>query len=83
MKSLNLTLYTIGANSDRLLTLAKRYNINAIASQTIHNAVTQIDKVHTQESVALLSPAAASFDQFKSYKHRGETFMELVKELQK
>jgi len=37
----------------------------------------------TQESVALLSPAAASFDQFKSYKHRGDTFMELVKELKK
>ncbi|MBT8343641.1 MAG: UDP-N-acetylmuramoyl-L-alanine--D-glutamate ligase [Sulfurovum sp.] len=83
MKSLNLALYTIGANSDRLSSLAKKYNINAIASLTIQNAVTQIDKVHTQESVALLSPAAASFDQFKSYKHRGETFMELVKELKK
>lgn len=81
MKSRNLTLYTIGANSDRILTLSKTYNINAIESQTIQNAVKQIDEVHTQESVALLSPAAASFDQFKSYKHRGETFMELVKEL--
>ena len=83
MQSLNLTLYTIGANSDKLLTLAKTYNINAVESQTIQNAVKQIDEVHTQESVALLSPAAASFDQFKSYKHRGETFMELVKELKK
>lgn len=81
VKSRNLTLYTIGANSDRILTLSKTYNINAIESQTIQNAVKQIDEVHTQESVALLSPAAASFDQFKSYKHRGETFMELVKEL--
>lgn len=83
MAPLNLTLYTIGANSDRLLTLAKRYHVNAIASQTIQNAVKQIDQVHTQESVALLSPAAASFDQFNSYKHRGETFMALVKELKK
>ena len=83
MKSLNLTLYTIGANNDKLLTLAKTYNINTVESQTIQNAIKYIDEVHTQDSVALLSPAAASFDQFKSYKHRGETFMELVKELKK
>ena len=83
MEPLNLTLYTIGANSKRLLFLAKAYHVNAIESQTIENAVKQIDRVHTLESVALLSPAAASFDQFNSYKHRGETFMELVKELKK
>jgi UDP-N-acetylmuramoylalanine--D-glutamate ligase len=29
----------------------------------------------------LLAPACASFDQFKSFEHRGETFKELVKEL--
>jgi len=81
MKALNLTLYTIGANSDKLLTLAKQYNIDAVESQNIETAIKQIDKVHTLESVALLSPAAASFDQFKSYKHRGDTFMELVKNI--
>ena len=79
MEPLNLTLYTIGANNSRLLELAKRYNIDAVESKNIENAVFNIDKVHTQQSVALLSPAAASFDQFRSYKHRGDTFMELVK----
>jgi len=83
MQPLNLTLYTIGSNSDRLLDLAKTYRINAVESKEIQTAIKQIDKVHTQESVALLSPAAASFDQFKSYKHRGETFMELAKNLKK
>ena len=81
MRALNLTLYIIGANSDKLLTLAKQYNIDSLESQNIETAINQIDNVHTLESVALLSPAAASFDQFKSYKHRGETFMELVKAL--
>ncbi len=83
MKSLNLTLYTIGANNDKLLALAKPYHINAVESETIQNAVKEIDEVHTQDSVALLSPAAASLDQFKSYKHRGEIFMECVKNLKK
>ncbi len=81
MKPLMLTLYTMGANSDKLLTLAKHYNIDSVESQNIETAIKQIDSVHTLESVALLSPAAASFDQFKSYKHRGETFMVLVKKL--
>jgi UDP-N-acetylmuramoylalanine--D-glutamate ligase len=83
MQPLNLTLYTIGSNSDKLLNLAKAYHVNAVASRALETAVEQIDKVHTEESVALLSPAAASFDQFTSYKHRGETFIELVKNLKK
>ena len=81
MRPLMLTLYTIGANSDKLLTLAKHYNIDTVESQNIETAIKQIDAVHTLESVALLSPAAASFDQFNSYKHRGETFIELVKNI--
>ena len=81
MQPLNLTLYTIGANNDRLLTLAKQHNIDAISSQTIQSAIQNIAKCHTTKSTALLSPAAASFDQFKSYKHRGETFRKLVKSL--
>ena len=81
MKSLNLTLYTIGANNQKLLALAKTYHIHTVESQSIQKAVEEIDTVHTSQSVALLSPAAASFDQFNSYKHRGETFMNLVKEL--
>jgi len=81
MQSLSLTLYTIGANNDRLLALAKQHNIDAISSQTIQSAIQNISKCHTAKSTALLSPAAASFDQFKSYKHRGETFRKLVKSL--
>jgi len=81
MQALNLTLYTIGANNDKLLALAKQYNIDSVASHTIANAITSISHTHTLKSVALLSPAAASFDQFNSYKHRGDTFMDLVKNL--
>ena len=81
MKPLNLTLYTIGANNDKLLGLAKQYNIDAKTAKNIENAVTYIDAALKKDEVALLSPAAASFDQFNSYKHRGETFINLVKKL--
>lgn len=81
MKNLNLTLHTIGENSNRLLELAKTYNIKAVESKSIDIAIANIDKQLTTSSIAILSPAAASFDQFKSYKHRGEYFMNLIKKL--
>jgi UDP-N-acetylmuramoylalanine--D-glutamate ligase len=82
-KPLMLTLYTIGANSNKLLGLAKSHNVDAVESITLNNAVESINQTLNKESVALLSPAAASFDQFKSYKHRGDTFINLVKNLKK
>jgi len=82
MQPLMLTLYTIGTNSDRLLSLAKAYTIEAKEANTLDKAIGMIDKMHTLDSVALLSPAAASFDQFDSYKHRGECFQDFVQVLQ-
>ena len=41
-------------------------------------AVSKIDLVLEENSVAMLSPAAASLDQFKSYAHRGDEFKNLV-----
>ena len=81
MQPLKLTLYTIGANNQRLLDLAKSYDIKAVSSHTLEKAIEHIDKALDADSVALLSPAAASFDQFTSYKHRGESFMDLIKKL--
>lgn len=81
IEAYELTLYTIGENSSKLFSLAAKYKISASESKTIENAVIQIDKKHTFNSVALLSPAAASFDQFDSYKHRGERFIELIKNI--
>ncbi|MBA1420299.1 MAG: UDP-N-acetylmuramoyl-L-alanine--D-glutamate ligase [Epsilonproteobacteria bacterium] len=81
MQGLNLTLYTIGANNDKLIKLSEAFHIDVTESHTLKNAVDAIGKRLTVQSIALLSPAAASFDQFKSYKHRGEIFMDLVKNL--
>jgi UDP-N-acetylmuramoylalanine--D-glutamate ligase len=83
LKPLELTLYTIGANNDKLLQLSKAYDVQAVESKTVDVAIEKISHVLDEDSVALLSPAAASFDQFRSYKHRGETFKELVKDLKK
>jgi len=78
---LDLTLYSIGANSNKVRALSRQFGISLQEAGTLEEAVKMIDTVHTKASVALLSPAAASFDQFNSYKHRGETFIELVNNL--
>jgi len=81
MSDTSLTLYTIGANQERLISLAKKYHIPVVKSNTLKNAIQAIDKNMKPDDVGLLSPAAASFDQFKNYAQRGEIFMDLVKQL--
>jgi UDP-N-acetylmuramoylalanine--D-glutamate ligase len=40
--------------------------------------VSEIDKKHDKKALAILSPAAASLDQFSSYKQRGKEFKHFV-----
>ena len=81
MREFDLTLYTIGANSIKQLNLAKAYDIEAIECGTLDIAVEAIDERLDENGVGMLSPAAASFDQFSSYKQRGELFMKFVRDL--
>ena len=48
-------------------------------ADSMAEAVRQARAAATKGSVVLLSPACASFDMFKDYKHRGETFVKEVK----
>ncbi|MFP4487518.1 MAG: glutamate ligase domain-containing protein, partial [Campylobacterales bacterium] len=78
LKSMDATLYLIGSNIHRSRELCQKNRIEFKECETIERAVTAIDLEHDKSSVALLSPAAASLDQFSSYKQRGERFKELV-----
>jgi UDP-N-acetylmuramoylalanine--D-glutamate ligase len=76
-----LHLYTIGANAEKLAQLAKTHNIEFTPCETLENAIKTIWNNRKQDDIALLSPAAASFDQFNSYKHRGEEFFRIIKSM--
>ncbi|NOQ29597.1 MAG: UDP-N-acetylmuramoyl-L-alanine--D-glutamate ligase [Helicobacteraceae bacterium] len=80
---LNVKIFTIGKNEIRLIELAKKYMIPFLECHTLHNAIEEIDKIHGTHTVAMLSPAAASLDQFNSYSDRGDQFKEAVKDLRK
>ncbi len=48
---------------------------------TLDVAVAGAAKMAKNRDVVLLSPACASFDQFKSFEHRGDVFCELVEKI--
>jgi UDP-N-acetylmuramoylalanine--D-glutamate ligase len=81
MKNLDVKLFIIGEKTEIFEKLSKNYGIEHEISETLSNAISSIDKIHTKSSIALLSPACASFDQFKSYKHRGEEFKNFVSKI--
>jgi UDP-N-acetylmuramoylalanine--D-glutamate ligase len=77
----DLKLYLIGEDFSNLKELAQKYNIDFCECGTLKRAVEQIDKEMRDKDIALLSPASASFDQFKSYKDRGEQFLTFIEEI--
>lgn len=78
MRSLHVEIFAIGSNTEKLVKMAKNDNIKVNECLFLEKAMEQIHAKHTSKTVALLSPAAASLDQFKSYAHRGDSFKELA-----
>ncbi len=73
-----IKIFAIGKSVNKALTLAKKFNIQISKSETLYQAIKEISKEHNKNSVAILSPASASFDQFKSYQERGDKFKKLI-----
>ena len=81
LSKLNITIYAIGSNSQKLINLSTKYKIDSSSYPTLDEAIESIDKYHNNNSVAILAPAASSLDQFTSYAQRGEIFKTKVKSL--
>ncbi|WP_066388991.1 UDP-N-acetylmuramoyl-L-alanine--D-glutamate ligase [Helicobacter himalayensis] len=69
-----IKIFAIGSNAQKICELAHAYNLSAQNCENLKTAIDAIKLLHTTDYVALLSPAAASLDQFSSYKERGELF---------
>lgn len=81
MKGFEIELYAIGKSTNKMLEYAKNAGLKAHHCEFLEKAVEVIASKLAQDEVALLSPACASLDQFKSYAHRGEVFKECVKKI--
>ncbi len=72
-------VYAIGAAAAKIESQIKGPEV--VHAETLENAIRKANAVAQSGDVVLLAPACASFDQFKSYEHRGKTFKEIVRSL--
>jgi UDP-N-acetylmuramoylalanine--D-glutamate ligase len=69
-------VYTIGAAAAKIESQIKGAEV--VHAETLENAIRKANAAAQPGDVVLLAPACASFDQFKSYEHRGKVFKEIV-----
>ncbi|HYC57941.1 MAG TPA: UDP-N-acetylmuramoyl-L-alanine--D-glutamate ligase [Thermoanaerobaculia bacterium] len=74
------TVLTIGKAADRIAE-ALRDTTEIVPAENMANAVTWAREHARKGDTVLLSPACASFDQYRNFEHRGEHFEELVNAL--
>jgi UDP-N-acetylmuramoylalanine--D-glutamate ligase len=72
-------VYTIGAAAGKIESQIKGSEV--VHAETVENAIRKAHASAQPGDVVLLAPACASFDQFKSYEHRGRIFKEVVRGL--
>ncbi|MBI4030788.1 MAG: UDP-N-acetylmuramoyl-L-alanine--D-glutamate ligase [Proteobacteria bacterium] len=72
--------FLIGAAQEEFAAWLQKNDVPHELCGTMEAAVAAARK-EAKSGTVLLSPACASFDQFRNFEHRGETFMTLVNEL--
>ena len=77
------TIVGIGQCRDRVKTYGEELNINTEIFETLSEAMKYIETIARSGEVVLLSPASASWDQYKQCEDRGDEFKEIVKKLRK
>jgi UDP-N-acetylmuramoylalanine--D-glutamate ligase len=73
-------VYTIGAAAAKIESQIRGTAI-IIHAETLESAIKRASESAQPGDIVLLAPACASFDQFRSYEHRGKVFKEVVKAL--
>lgn len=72
-----------GETKERILTFAKEQNIVGKSFDTLEEATKEAYKDSLEGDIILLSPACASWDQYKCFEDRGNEFKKIVKELER
>jgi UDP-N-acetylmuramoylalanine--D-glutamate ligase len=75
-------VYTIGAAATKIesqIVSSKTGGPEVVHAETLENAIGKASVAAQPGDIVLLAPACASFDQFKSYEHRGKMFKEIVR----
>lgn len=72
-------VYCIGSAKEKIFNTIKDLNIQIFSVEGLDDVFSSLDFVLEEGCFVLLSPACASFDQYKNFEERGKHFKELVK----
>ena len=75
------TILLIGEATEIIYSQLKDVGVEIYKCGILEKAVLQARKVAKKGDIVLLSPACASFDQFKNFEHRGKVFKGIVNKL--
>ena len=70
-----------GETKNKIKEFADKNNVNCYVLENLNEAVNKAHEIAESGDTVLLSPACASWDQFKTFEERGELFKNLVKGL--
>ena len=70
-----------GETKNRIEEYAKEMNITCYKNDTLKETMKKVKDIMEDGDIVLLSPACASWDQYKCFEDRGEEFKKLVKEI--
>ncbi|GGA97552.1 UDP-N-acetylmuramoyl-L-alanine--D-glutamate ligase [Macrococcus hajekii] len=74
-------MYIVGETTEKLRIFAQQHDIAYTICRDVKDAVTQTAAHSERGDVVLLSPACASWDQYKTFEVRGDEFIQQVGEL--
>ena len=71
-------IYAIGEVRERILDFANNNNVKCFSFLNLKMAMEEVKKNVIEGDIVLLSPASASWDQYKKFEDRGEEFKDIV-----
>lgn len=82
-KESDTQVIAIGSNGEKIAKLCQKYSVAVtdMTGENIEQIVHTAARLAAPGSVVILSPAASSFDMFRSYADRGEQFVHAVESL--
>ncbi|HAX72894.1 MAG TPA: UDP-N-acetylmuramoyl-L-alanine--D-glutamate ligase [Firmicutes bacterium] len=70
-----------GETKERIKILADEHNVPCMSFEQLDDCVKEANQCAKEGDIVLLSPACASWDQYKNFEIRGDHFIELVNKL--
>ncbi len=76
------SIIAYGETKERIKAFAESRAIKCLVVETLDEATQEAYKIAGPQNIVLLSPACASWDQFKDFEERGRKFKEIVNKLE-